>query len=94
MIEGLAILAVFLVAALGYLSARLQAQNDKRDPQAEEMRLRAAAAWHEARLIQAREQRYDDDMIGRIAGQLAEIEGRLAGFEAGRPKAVRRNDPR
>jgi hypothetical protein len=90
MIEAFAILAVFLTASLIYLGARLQAQNDSLDPHAEEARLRESLAWHEDRLKQAQERRWDADMTGRIAEQLAEIQGKLARFQVVRANAIRR----
>jgi len=84
MIEALAILVVFLTAALIYLSAQMQAQSARRDPVAELARLQESLVWHDERLRLAKEQRWDDDMINRIAGQRAEILGELARFHAAR----------
>jgi hypothetical protein len=88
MIESLAILAVFLIAALIYLGARLQAQGERRNPAAELARLQESLAWHEDRLRRAKEKQWDDGMIRPIAEQLAEIQAKLHRFQAGQTDAV------
>jgi hypothetical protein len=91
MIEGMAILAVFLIAALIYIAVRLQSQNDRRNPQAEAARLRESVAWHEQRLRTAREKKWDVAMIDQIAEQLADAEYQLARVNAASPAASRQN---
>ena len=88
MIESLAILAVFLIAALIYLGARLQAQSERRNPVAELARLQESLAWHEDRLRRAKEKQWDDGMIRPIAEQHAEIQARLHRFQAGQTDSV------
>jgi hypothetical protein len=94
MIEGLAILFVFMTAALIYLGARVQAQNASRDPRAEAARLQESLIWHEERLRLAKEKNWDDGMINQIAGQLDEIQGKLADFNLVHGNAPRRHRER
>jgi hypothetical protein len=84
MIEALAILVVFLTAALIYLGAQMQAQSARRDPVAELARLRESLVWHDERLRLAKENQWDAEMISRIAGQRAEISGQLTRFHGAR----------
>jgi hypothetical protein len=91
MIEGTAILVVFLTAALIFIAVRLQAQNARRNPLAEAARLRESVVWHEQRLRTAREKKWDTAMIDQIAEQLAEAEYQLARVNAAPPAGSPRN---
>lgn len=80
--EAVVILFVPMVAIAVYLMARFQSQGAKLSPQEETARLREQLAWHEQRLRNAKEKKWDASMIGQIADQLADTEYQLARVNA------------
>ena len=92
--EAFVVLLVPLVAAVIYLSARFQAAGNPVSPEEELTQLQERLAWHEDRLRRAKEKNWDNTMIGQIAAQLAEAQGRLARVTAAQPTASRRNQGR
>ena len=82
MIESSVIVFVFLVAGVLFIGSRLMAQNARRDLVALRARLHESLTWHEERLRRAKEKNWDSDMVGRIAGELAETQAQLAQLNA------------
>lgn len=77
--EALAVLFVFVVAVAAYVSAKLAALDpSNHNAQAELVRLRQQRAWLDERLQQAWRENWDQDMRGRIADEINEVDAQLA----------------
>lgn len=83
MIESSVILFVFLTAVALFVGARLLSQHNRRkNPAAEIARLNTSLAWHEERLMRARQKGWDHDMVSQISTQIAETRAQLVALQA------------
>jgi hypothetical protein len=93
-IEGISILVVGLIAGLVFVATRLNSRSIWASAQEERKHWEDRIAGHEEKLRLAREQRWDEVMVGLTEERLSEARRQLARLNAAESGASRQNPGR